>query len=233
MRTLLFARWFAALFLTVVVSPAFATVADDLCSPASDPCVVNSTVALTAGSIIDLGGRALHFGSAARVTVGVGAVKISAGPVRLLAGARLTGDPGIGGSHLQTDSSGSIALEATGSPKSRIDMSATSIAGSITLNAATGITVAGDILSDGRDPEADGGLIMLQTTAGDVPVTGALSVKGGSLSGGGDIFVAAGGNIDFSPPVGISAGDFGGGDLAAMADGNVERKSGVWARCVG
>src|SRR5262245_40784161 len=151
MRTLVFARWFVAFCLLAVVAPAFATVADDLCSPASDPCVVNSTVALTAGSIIDLGGRALDFGPPAPVAVGVGAADVVAGPVRRLAGARLTGDPGIGGSNLEIDSSGSIALEAIGSTKSRIDMSATSIAGSITLNAATGITVAGDILSDGRD----------------------------------------------------------------------------------
>src|SRR5262249_3600594 len=159
MRTLLFARWFAALFLTVVVSPAFATVADDLCSPASDPCVVNSSVTLTPGSIIDLGGARLHFSSPPPRPAGRGGVHISAAPLRRLAGPRLTGDPGIGGSNLEIDSSGSIAVEAIGSTKSRIDMSAQSIAGSIALQAATGITVAGDIVSDGHDPEADGGFI--------------------------------------------------------------------------
>jgi hypothetical protein len=115
-----------ALLLAVVASPAFATVADDLCAPAVDPCVVNTTLTIDPGSVIDLGGRALNSGAAARVTIGAGTVSISAGAVRLLPGARITGASGIGGSDLQVASTGSISLEASGSTRSRIDSSASS-----------------------------------------------------------------------------------------------------------
>jgi hypothetical protein len=85
-----------ALLLAVVASPAFATVADDLCASAVDPCVVNTSLTIDPGSVIDLGGRALNSGAAARVTIGAGTVSISAGAVRLLPGARITGLPASG-----------------------------------------------------------------------------------------------------------------------------------------
>jgi hypothetical protein len=115
-------------------------VADDLCAPSADPCVVNSTLTIGPGSAIDRGGRALHFGGV-RVAIGVGTVTITAGPVRFLPGARITGGSGIGGSNFEVTSTGRISVEASGSTKSRIDMSAEAIAGSVTLRAATGITV--------------------------------------------------------------------------------------------
>ncbi len=211
----------ALLALGACASSASATVATDLCPPTADPCIVNTALTIDPGSIIDLGGRALQFGSAARVAVGVGTVSISAGPVRLLPGARITGGAGVGGTNFEIVSSGSISLEGSGSTKSRIDVSAEAIAGAVTLHATTGITISGDIVSDGRDQDADGGLIVLDTAAGDVGVTGALSVKGGSLSGGGSIFVSAGGNIDLAQIIDVSGGDFGGGEVDAAAGGNV------------
>src|SRR5262245_40053025 len=213
--------WLIVVLLTAGVSPALATVATDLCPPAADPCVVNTTLTIAPGSVIDLGTRALQFGSAARVTVGVGAASISAGPVRLLGGARITGDATVGNSSLEITSSGNISVEAIGSTKSRIDMSAELIAGSITLHATGAITVAGDLASAGRSQDADGGLIMLMADTGDVLVTGSLSAPGGSMSGGGSIFISAGGNIDLAQIVDVSGGDFGGGDLDLQATGNV------------
>ncbi len=220
MRTLILAR--TSLLLGLLAgSPVAATVADDLCPPAADPCVVNSAVTIDPGSMIDLAGRALHFGSAARVTLGVGEVVILAGPVRLLPGARITGSQGIGGASLRIDSTGSIALEGTGSGKSRIDVSAELISGVVTLNAIGGITVSGDIVGAGRDQEADGGIITLDSDVGDILVSGSLNVAGGSLAGGGSIFVIAGGAIDLTEIVDISGGDFGGGELDAFGGGNV------------
>jgi hypothetical protein len=111
------------LWLVVIAggSPAVATVADDLCAPSADPCVVSSTLTIGPGSAIDLGGRALHFGGAARVAIGVGAVTIAAGPVRFLPGASITGGSGIGGSNFEVTSTGTISVEGSGSTKSRID----------------------------------------------------------------------------------------------------------------
>src|SRR5262245_52797875 len=175
------------LLLAAGASPALATVATDFCPLAADPCVVNTTLTIAPGSVIDLGTRALQFGSAARVTVGVGSASISAGAVRVLAGPRVTGDATVGNSRREITLTGNISVEAIGSTKSRIDMSAELIAGTITLHADGGITVAGDIAAAGRDQDADGGLIMLEAAAGDVAVGGSLAAQGGSLSGGGSI----------------------------------------------
>ena len=201
---------------------ARATVADDLCPAAQDPCVVNKTITLTPSSVIDLAGRALQLGAAARITIGAGDVQILAGPVRLLAGARITGSAGAAASTLEIDATGSIALEASGSNKSRIDLSGDFTGGSITLNAGGPITLAGDIISDGRDNEASGGAITLDSTSGDILITGALSTTGGSDADGGLIFVTAeGGKIDVAQQVDVSGGDFGGGELDLQASGDV------------
>ena len=202
--------------------PARATVADDLCPAAQDPCVVNTTITLTPGSVIDLAGRALQLGAAARVTVGAGQVQILAGPVTLLAGARITGATGVAPSTLEIDSTGSIALQGTGSTRSRIDLSGTVQGGTITLNAGGAITAAGDIVSDGNGTEASGGVIMLTSAAGDFLVSGSLSSNGGSDAGGGFIsLVAQGGKIDIAQPVDLSGGEFDGGELDLTASGDV------------
>src|SRR5262249_13540825 len=123
MRTLTLARGLATVVFVALAPRASATVPDDLCPAAQDPCIVNTALTLTPGSVIDLGGRALQFGPAARVTVGPGQVQILAGPVALLGGARITGATGVAPSTLEIDSTGSIVLQAIGSTRSRIDVS--------------------------------------------------------------------------------------------------------------
>src|SRR5262249_60149797 len=72
MRTLVFAQKLLAVALIGAAGPVAATVPQDLCPAAQDPCIVNTALTLTPGSVIDLGGRALPFGPAARVTGGAG-----------------------------------------------------------------------------------------------------------------------------------------------------------------
>ncbi len=143
-------------------SSAPATVASDLCPSGQDPCEVNTAITVDPGSVIDLGGRGLQLDAAARVTLGAGAVQILAGSVRLRPGARITGATGAAPSSLEIDTTGDIALEASGSTLSRIDLSAAPVVGgAITLKAGGAITVAGNIMSDGPSTEATGGNISL------------------------------------------------------------------------
>src|SRR5262249_44502132 len=100
---------------------ARATVADDLCKPTDDPCIVSGTVTLDPGSVIELGGRGLEAAAAARVTVGAGQVTIHAGSVELLAGARMTGSSGAAASSLEIDSAAGIQIDAVGNTHARID----------------------------------------------------------------------------------------------------------------
>src|SRR5262249_9414035 len=157
-------------------SSARATVASDLCPGAQDPCVVNTAVTVDPGSVIDLTGRGLQLAAAARVTLGAGTVQILAGSVRLRPGARITGATGAAPSSIEIDTTGDIPPEASGSTLSRIDLSAApNSGGTITLNAAGAITVAGLVLSDGPGTEASGGNITLTSAAGDLIVSGTLS----------------------------------------------------------
>src|SRR5262249_51400570 len=168
--------------------PARATVATDLCPSAQDPCEVNTALTVDPGSVIDLTGRGLQLDAAARITLGAGAVQILAGSVHLLPGARITGATGAAASSLEIDATGNIALDASGSTLSRIDLSAAPVAGgTITLKAAGAITVAGIIASNGPSTEASGGTIALTSAAGDLVVSGTLSSNGGSDGSGGFI----------------------------------------------
>jgi cysteine-rich repeat protein len=220
MRSLRLAR--CIFVLTAVGSQRFAlaTVADDLCLPTDDPCTLNTSVTLDPGSTIDLGGRALQLGAAARVVVGAGPVTIHCGNVELIAGARITGSAGAASSTLEIDSTGSIQVDAVGSTRARIDLSAAQVAGLITLNAQTSITQAGDIMAIGTNTEAGGGDIILNAATGDVVVSGALSVSGGSDADGGTITVMAGGKVDLMQQVDISGGEIGGGELDVTAGGD-------------
>ena len=205
-------------------SSAPATVASDLCPSGQDPCEVNTAITVDPGSVIDLGGRGLQLDAAARVTLGAGAVQILAGSVRLRPGARITGATGAAPSSLEIDTTGDIALEASGSTLSRIDLSAAPArAVRITLKAGGAITVAGIILSDGPSTEASGWEhLARRSAAGDLVVSGTLSANGGSDGTGGFISVEAdGGKIDLAQPVDISGGEFGAGELDLTASGDV------------
>jgi cysteine-rich repeat protein len=202
-------------------SPVSATTAADLCPSGSDPCVVNTAVTVGGGSVIDVGSRALEFGAAARVGVEAGVTKLVAGSIRLAPGARITGSSGSGVVSVELVSAGSIALEAAGTTSSRIDVSSNLITGAILLRAQTGIVLAGNLFAEGRATEVDGGLVDVSTAAGDVVVSGLLSVNGGGLAGGGEIDLDAGGTVTLGSVVDISGGDFGGGYLDVSAGGDV------------
>jgi cysteine-rich repeat protein len=179
--------------------------------------------------VIDLTGRGLQLDAAARITLGAGAVQILAGSVHLLPGARITGATGAAASSLEIDTTGSIALDASGSTLSRIDLSAAPVGGgTITLKTGGAITVAGTIASNGPSTEASGGTISLTSAAGDLVVSGTLSSNGGSDGSGGFITVEAdGGKIDLAQLVDISGGEFGGGELDLTASGDVIVRQGI------
>ena len=189
--------------------------------PAPDPCVVNTPLTLTPGSVIDLGGRALQFGPAARVVVGAGDVVIMAGPVQLQPGARISGTGGLAITNFEIDSTGSISLEAMGSTKSRIDLSAEQIAGSVTLSAQAGITVAGDFDRRTRTPPTAAAARSSSSPRRATCWSAARSPsRAARTPTAAAIFIQAPGKVDLSQMVDISGGDFGGGELDIVAGGD-------------
>ena len=205
----------------VLESPVQATSANRPVPVGQRSCVVNAAITVEGGSTIDVGSRALQFGPAARVTLEAGFTTFSAGSIRLVPGARITGSSGSGVVNVLLVSAGSIVLESSGTTSSRIDVSSNLVTGGISFQAETGIVVAGNLFAEGRATEVDGGMVELLATAGEVLVSGLVSVNGGGLAGGGQVDIDSGGAVTLGNVVDISGGDFGGGDLVVAAGGDV------------
>ncbi len=209
----------ALLLLSLAASAARATVADDLCAPAVDPCVVNTQVTLAPGSIVDLGGRALHVGGQGRLAVS-GVVTIQAGAIRMLPGARILGQGGDFGAIVTLRSASGVTIETGGSARARIDVSAALAAGTVIVDAGGDVRIDGDVAANGTSQEGSGGVVTAHA-GGDVVVTGFLEVKGGGDADGGFITLDAGGDVDVAQILNASGGDFGGGALELTAAGDI------------
>jgi hypothetical protein len=109
----------------LAASPAAATVADDLCAPTDDPCVVSGSVAIDAGSTLDFGTRTLELAAGAKVSWS-GALTITAGSCDFRTGSTLAEATTTAGLHYLGLQCGTSAL-----------------AGAITTRGA-GILVEGD-----------------------------------------------------------------------------------------
>lgn len=216
MRPLLLA---ALPFVVFAATVARATVADDICAPAADPCVVNAAVTVAPGSIIDVGARGFQLGAQGRLTVS-GVVTVQAGGIRLLPGARVLGQGGDFGATLTLRSAGALSLEVAGSARSRIDVSAALAAGTVILEAGTNVDLDGDVAANGTSQDGSGGGISV-TAGGAITVDGFLEVKGGGAADGGFIALVAGDGIDVAQVLNASGGDFGGGGLELTAGGDI------------
>jgi hypothetical protein len=202
----------AALVLLATVLVAFlyvsadASTANDLCSAQADPCVVNSSVMVDAGSVIDVGQRQLLIAKGGDLDVGVGTITIRAGRLTMQQGGSIDarGDRSNGGGDI-TVVADLIIVAGT------IDASGAE-GGTVTLRAGMGsnggITVGdtGEVSADALVAGGWGGTVKLSTAGladehGDIVVNGLLTARGKSGTqdtgggSGGSIEVAAGGNI--------------------------------------
>ena len=204
----------AALVLVIARSAA-ATPATDLCPPAADPCVVSTARAVTAGSTLDFGARALDVQGTGSLTVSGGHLAILAGSVRVESHGRIVGamSQGTAGS-ISIVTSGDIRVETGAAGDGGIDTSASDNPGQIDLTARGNINVAGDVDSNADSDPGVGGVVNV-TADGDVTVSGALRAKGGLLGLGGAVNVQAGGTASITGQIRVDAGD--GGDVYVTA----------------
>lgn len=201
-------------------APAFATVADDLCAPAANPCIVQSRqIAVTDESVIDLGARDLILRSGSALTVTPlpngeqGAVPgismtIRAANVTLEGGTALKGV----GADIVVDVTGGINVLKSNSP-ARIDVSGV-IPGTIELEADGDILVQGVLDAGAGAVESDGGVITLLAANASVP--GSIDVHGGKDATGGVIAIDVAGAITVAGTVDATGGD--GGDVDCNAE---------------
>jgi hypothetical protein len=208
--------WALLLAAVVAAAPASATTANDVCSPAADPCVLpkGTTLNVTSGSILDFGNRALVLptGSGTKLDIGNGVVQIRAGSVTLNPGSAIVGPSG----NLGIETTGDVSVMRDGNAKARIDVSQAFFPGVISIITTGG----GDVLVEGvlsaAGTQADGGFGTVDVNAsGDILVPGEVIATGGSFALGGEVVFTAAGEVNISGLINAAAGDGGGIDIVA------------------
>jgi len=207
----------------LLAAPALATTANDICAPSANPCLVQGTVLVSDGSILEFGTRALILQRpGSRLDIGSGSVTIRAGSLTMNPGSSILGAPACGstppfptGGLLVAEVTGDIALLRDGNSRARIDVSNCANPGTIRLIAGGTISIEGILTAQGT--QADGGFGTIDVvTPGDVTIPGSITTAGGGFSGGGEIFISSTqGEINVSGSLDSSGGDGGGVSLSA------------------
>lgn len=180
---------------------AWATVANDLCAPSANPCVVSTTVDVTPGSEINMGARELRILSGGKLRVSGGGMKLLAAQLNVQNGGGLEarGSASVPGGRIECwTGSTTVAgkIDAEGAP-----------GGVVLLVSEAGVTVSGTISAKSLQGSQDGGAIAI--AAQTVNVSGQLLANGGGSAYGGSIDVRAKGDIAVSGTLDTTAGDGG------------------------
>lgn len=187
--------------------PAVATVANDLCAPAADPCVVSQVVVATPNSVIDVGNRELQI-------AGTGAIEVRAGGLTLRGRRVVTGTSArlrTSGS-ARSDPGAPLVIEADDvALTGEVDVRG-SPAGSVDITATGTITLAGRLR--GRSESATESASAVTLSAPHVVVAAAVELDGGAEDSGGDLTISAN-TVTVSGSVTVSGGEGGTVDVSA------------------
>jgi hypothetical protein len=182
-------------------------------SPAPMPCVVDSSVSITASSILDFETRGLTITTHGELDAGGGDMAILAESVVVQAGGLILSRAGS----IDITTTGDIRIEVSGTVRGRIDVSGDS-GGFLTLTAGGELVIAGQLLGTGDLSTGDGASI--DVTGRNVTLSGRISATGGPTGVGGDISVSAViGGVTMGGTIDASGGD--GGAIAIDADADV------------
>src|SRR5439155_128763 len=184
------------------------------------PCVFSGSLTVAPGSTLDFGTRAFSIGPSGILTAGEGnSLTIKAPAVRLQAGALLCTAPASGvGANVTVETTGDILLERSGPTRARIDLSAATTGGQLTLTAGGSVNSAGDLLVKGTP--GDAGSISI-SAVGAATLAGEVHLEAGIDGLGGDLTVSAGGAIAASGPLVDSSGGLKGGSIDLEAGGSL------------
>jgi cysteine-rich repeat protein len=206
----------AGVFVLLASRVAFATTVADICPATADPCVVSSAEAVTPGSTLDFGSRALDVQNKGKLVVPSGLMTILAGSVRVESGGDLLGSTSSDtGASIKVMTSGDIRVETGGNGAGTVDVSASLNPGEIDLLAHGNVVIDGQVNSNASNTQGSGGVINV-TADGNVSVMGAIRAFAGTLGLGGSVTVMAGGTLTQSGSVRADGGDGGDVELDAL-----------------
>lgn len=199
-----------------VARAAPVSMANQVCPPAANPCIVSTKFDVAAGAVLDFGLRALEIAAGGALNVGFFSMTIKAGSVIV----RPDGALRAAGGSVTVVSQGNITIEAAGSARGLVD-AALEDGGVISLctpSCVTGlgggtIQIDGDLKAQATGGFGFGGLVELVGNLVTISETGRIDVTGGGEGGGGSIDVFAEGNISVNGLITAAGGSSDGGDV--------------------
>lgn len=197
------------LMLLVPARAAPACLADDVCDPSEDPCVIDDDWEITDGCTLDFGARDVHLLSRGRLDAGVGTAE-------LLAGAMT-----VDGGELRGRDGGSMTLWVTGDLilDGAVNFDSNDAAGHFEAHAGFIWSLA-RINASSRAADTDGGSVLLDGTGGVILDT-AVDCPGGRTASGGSIEVLSSGAIVVGSDLDASGGEWDGGTIELRTRGPV------------
>jgi hypothetical protein len=184
---------------SLIAARAHATVADDICAPAADPCIVSTGVAVTDGSILNFGARALVITPTGGLLVpDDGSVSIIAGSVEIQANGRIVARRG----NVDLNITGTLVVLA-GAQRGRIDVSdpgpdVNGFAGNVDATVGGTVTIGGDIRANGPGL---GGRVDISSGTAIVVSSGGLIDANSSADAAGSVFLESNGPITINGTV--------------------------------
>ncbi|MBI3783154.1 MAG: hypothetical protein HY270_07120 [Deltaproteobacteria bacterium] len=201
--------------------------------PLSGPCTIVKQYTVADGCTLDFSGRDVMLAPSAVLTIGSGTMILVSNDLILAAapssGAYINGRgtgssaPTNQGGAVVIHASGNVVLQKNGDARARIEVSGTSQAGYIEIDAGGIVTIAGRLKADQElhASLAGGGYIDITSAHDIVSLPGSQVLAGGgslSRTRGGTIEMDADGKIDLGAPLNVS-GSYGGQvDLTARGD---------------
>lgn len=226
-----------------------ANLADDVCAPSENPCVITETVLLQQNATLDFGtrdvvvntGGVLEFGANSAVvlcgnftmsvgtTIGIdanagGGGSVIGGSVRIAARRACSANPTVPCLRDFTCTSLSLGTCSVGTGNMVVNgrlVGSAELAASVDLAAAGDLSILQPINIDGTTLDSDGGDVELEAVAGTLAINAKISATGGGFSAGGTVTGAAGADILVSDVIDLDGGESDGGALALSADRDV------------
>ncbi len=203
----------ALALLAATSAGAQVTEPDEICNPASDPCVIAAAVTVEAGAFLDFGERTLRITASGRLISLTGDVTIFCRQLQMDASSQinLSGTASDSGGSLDVSASDSVSIAGT------VNVAASAGPGNVTITATRfELPAAGRMLLNGGS-ESDGG--GLSIAAEEIAIAGQIQLNGGSFSTGGDALFEAASSFSLSGLISATGGDGGGGAVTIESGG--------------
>jgi len=218
--------------------PAAATVANDICPAAANPCLVTTMKNVTNNSVLDFGNRDLVIGKVdnnGSLNLGNGTVEIRAGSLTIAPKGRIianAGDQGAATLTVKVQRNIDIQTSPGGGDRGDIDATSSLGGGNILLCspdcAATSgggtIRIDGDVLV--QTPLSGlGGTVQIVANTFDLTARGAILAYSGGEGGGGSIDIeTTTGDLTVEGKINVQGGTGGAGDVSLDAGGHLVTK---------